>query len=112
MADRDDAGLAQQPLPEFRVIVRHPNKRGPLGPYRLLITVAAVLLVLGQPLWNSLLAGDPSDALLLRIAGLGLLVWITTGIVSRALAQATDPIPTTSLTAEPGAAAPGLADDD
>ena len=92
MADRDDVGLAQQ-LPEFRIIVRHPNKRGPLGPYRLLITVAAVLLVLGLPLWNSLMAGDPSDALLLRVAGLGLLVWITTGIVSRALAQATDPIP-------------------
>ena len=27
-------------LPEFHVVVRHPNKRGPLGPYRLAVAVA------------------------------------------------------------------------
>jgi len=76
------------PLPEYRIIVRHPGRRGPLGPYRLLMAVVVVGLVFGASLWSMLSAMTPDDGVLLRAGVVGLLVWVTTGVVDTALASA------------------------
>lgn len=76
------------PTPEFRIVVRHPGKRGPLGPYRLAMAVGIVLLVFGSTLWSMISAGNPDDGVLLRAAIVGLIVWVTSGVVDTALAEA------------------------
>lgn len=76
------------PLPEYRIVVRHPGRRGPLGPYRLLMVVVVVVLVFGSSLWSMLSAMSPDDGVLLRAGVVGLLVWVTTGVVDKALASA------------------------
>lgn len=100
MADPDTVDTrspaADRAMPEFRIVVRHPNRRGPLGPYRLLIAVAAAMIVLGPGLYSSLTSGAPDDSLLLRAGAIGLLVWITTGVVSTALGSASDRLDDTS----------------
>ncbi len=80
-------------LPEFSLVVKHPGRRGPLGPYRLVACVAVVALVFGSSLLSSITGGAPDDGILLRAAAIGLLVWVTTGIVDSALAAASRPAP-------------------
>ncbi len=75
-------------LPEFRIVVRHPNRRGPLGPYRLGIAVAVVVAVLGPSFYSMIRDRTPDDLILLRAGAIGLLVWFTLGIVSTALESA------------------------
>ena len=70
---------------EFRIVVRSQDRRGPLAPYRLTIAVAVVAVVFGPDLWAGVNAGTPDDGLLIRAGLIGILVWITTGIVSAAL---------------------------
>lgn len=79
-ADVDDAAL-----PEFRIVVERPRQGGPLAPYRLVISIAVVMVVLGPSLYSMVLGQSPDDIVLMRAGGIGLLVWITTGIVSSAL---------------------------
>ena len=84
------------PAKEFRIVVRSQDRRGPLAPYRLTIAVVVVALVLGPALWAGFTAGTPDDGVLIRAALMGMVVWITTGIVSAALADAgarSDPKP-------------------
>lgn len=91
MSDLDDTAESMrtnEPLPEFRIVVRRPDRRGPLAPYRLLVSVGVVMLVFGSTLYRSVVDGMPDDGVLLRAAAVGLLVWITTGIVSSALGAA------------------------
>lgn len=76
------------PVPEFRIVVRHPDRRGPLAPYRFLISVLVVVVVLGPSLYQSVVTGPPDDGVLVRAAVLGLIVWVTTGVVSKALGAA------------------------
>ncbi len=86
-ATTSDSG-ASGPVPEFRIVRRNADRRGPLAPYRLAIAIVVIAVVAGPALWASVRGGTPDDALLLRAAGIGLLVWVTTGIVSKALADA------------------------
>ncbi|MEM1331863.1 MAG: hypothetical protein AAGG08_00265 [Actinomycetota bacterium] len=83
-----DDVAADRDLPEFRIVVRRPNARGPLAMYRLPIVVGVVAVVFGPTLWASVTGGSPDDGVLLRALLLGLLVWVTTGVVSRALGSA------------------------
>ncbi len=98
--DVADAPASGGPVPEFRIVRRNADRRGPLAPYRLAIAIVVIAIVVGPALWASVRGGTPDDALLLRAAGIGLLVWVTTGIVSKALADASlrtdarDPKPT------------------
>lgn len=87
MADKPSTTSAGA-TPEFRIVVRHPGKRGPLGPYRLAMSVAIVLVVFGSTLWTMISTGNPDDGVLLRAAIVGLIVWVTSGVVDRALAEA------------------------
>lgn len=87
MADRSSTTSAGIP-PEFRIVVRHPGQRGPLGPYRLAMAVGIVLLVFGSTLWSMISSGNPDDGVLLRAAIVGLIVWVTSGVVDSALAEA------------------------
>lgn len=93
MPDVDDTDVAGSPpssgpVPEFRIVVRNADRRGPLAPYRLVIAVVVVVLVSGPALWTMVSEGLPDDMVLLRSAAIGWLAWITTGVVSRALADA------------------------
>ena len=73
--------------PEFHLVVRHPNRRGPLAPYRFAITVVFALVVSGGALWDATESGVGIDMALLRIAGSALLAWIIVGRVSKILAS-------------------------
>jgi hypothetical protein len=73
--------------PEFHLVVRHPNRRGPLAPYRFTITVVFALVVSGGALWDATDTGVGIDMALLRIAGSALLAWIIVGRVSKILAS-------------------------
>lgn len=74
--------------PEFRIVVHHPDERGPLAPYRLALSVMVVVLVFGPALYAMTVNGTPDDGLLLRAAAVGFLVWVTSGVVNTALAPA------------------------
>ena len=77
------------PVPEFRVVVSRPHRRGPLAPYRLALAVVFALLVAGGRMWTALSTGQADDAALLVAAGAGLFVWIVTTIISSILAAGT-----------------------
>ena len=80
--------------PEFRVIVRHHNRRGPLGPYRLALAVGFALLIAGNQLLVAASTGRGIDTALLRAALAAWFIWILAGIVSRILAAGRRPRPT------------------
>ncbi|MFK8024859.1 MAG: hypothetical protein AB8G26_12945 [Ilumatobacter sp.] len=83
-----DASDGDGPFPEFSIVVKHPTGRGPIGPYRLVLAVVVAAIVLGPAIYSMLLGRSPDDVVVLRAAGIGLLVWVTTGIVDSALAAA------------------------
>ncbi|MFK7918553.1 MAG: hypothetical protein AB8G14_10775 [Ilumatobacter sp.] len=91
--DSTAVSSGEGPQPEFHIVVRHPGKRGPLGPYRLIMVVAVVLLVFGSTLWSMISTGNPDDGVLLRAGIVGLIVWITSGVVDSALAAADSATP-------------------
>ncbi len=78
-------------LPEFHVVVRHRNKRGPLGPYRLAMAVAFSMLVAGEQLLMAAQTGIGVDDALIRAALAAWFIWILAGVVSRILATAQRP---------------------
>lgn len=92
-------------LPEFRVVVKHRNRRGPLGPYRLVLSVAFALLIAGEDLLDAATTGVGTDAALIRATLAAWFVWILAGLVSRILAageqRATRTTPTADV-ADPG----------
>lgn len=94
MAGRHSKAAVDAPvgLPEFSLVVKHPGRRGPIAPYRLAICVLVVGVVFGVPLYSTLVGSTPDDTVLLRAAAIGVLVWITTGIVDAALAAASNPV--------------------
>lgn len=95
-------------LPEFHVVVRRPNRRGPLGPYRLALAVAFAMVIAGQQLLDAATTGTPSvDAALLRAGLAATFIWLLSGVVSRILAHGDRP---PSSTAKPAAPASGPAD--
>src|SRR6056297_1896513 len=73
--------------PEFHLVVRRPNRRGPLAPYRFAITVVFAFIVSGAALWDAAETGVGVDVALLRTAGSALLAWIIVGRVSKILAS-------------------------
>ncbi len=77
--------------PEFRVVVRHHNRRGPLGPYRLAVAVGFALLIAGNQLLDAASTGRGIDTALLRAALAAWFIWILAGIVSRILAAGRPP---------------------
>lgn len=80
--------------PEFHLVVRHPNRRGPLAPYRFIITVTFAFTVSGVALWDATETGEGIDLALLRIAGSALLAWIVVGRISKILASSVSPAET------------------
>ena len=75
-------------LPQFHVVVRRHNRRGPLGPYRLAMAVAFSMLVAGEQLLMAAETGVGVDDALIRAALAAWFIWILAGIVSRILATA------------------------
>lgn len=76
---------------EFHVVVKRPNRKGPIAPYRFAITVVFALLVSGTPLLRATETGDGLDAALIRIALTALFAWILLGQISKILGSATVP---------------------
>lgn len=77
--------------PEFHLVVRHPNRRGPLAPYRFAITVVFAFAVSGAALWDATETGVGIDIALLRTAASALLAWIIVGRISKILASSVSP---------------------
>lgn len=77
--------------PEFHVVVRHQDRRGPLGPYRLTLAVAFALLVAANDLLAAATTGVGIDRALTRAAVAALFIWILSGVVSRILVAGTRP---------------------
>lgn len=87
-SDAQDTDVGVAAPPEFEIVVRRPGQRGPLAPYRLVISIAVVMVVLGPTLYSMVAGQTPDDVVLLRAGAIGVIVWITTGIVSSALGSA------------------------
>ena len=85
--------------PEFHVVVRHPNRRGPLGPYRLALAVGFSLLIAGSQLLEAASTGIGIDAALLRALMAAWFIWVLVGIVSRILAAGRRAAPPTTTPA-------------
>lgn len=79
--------------PEFHLVVKRASRRGPIAPYRLVITVAFALAVAGMPLWDAANSTVGVDSALLHVAGAGLFAWIVLGRVSAILGSASRPTP-------------------
>ena len=73
-------------VPEFHVVVRHPNRRGPLGPYRFALAVGFALLIAGRDLLDAAGTGQDIDTALTRAGIAAAFIWVLSGIVSRILA--------------------------
>lgn len=79
--------------PEFHIVVKRPNKRGPLAPYRFMITIVFALIMSGMPLWNALQTGHGLDPALLRWTGSAAFAWIVLGQINKILGSASVPTP-------------------
>lgn len=91
--------MARTPVadtPEFHVVVRRPNRRGPLAPYRFAITVVFALLVSGAPLWRATETGEGIDRALIRLALTAVFAWILLGQINKILASANVPTESSS----------------
>lgn len=77
--------------PEFHIVIKRPNRRGPLAPFRFIITVAFAFAVAGMPLWHATEAGQSVDAALIRAGVAALFSWIVVGRINKILASATMP---------------------
>jgi hypothetical protein len=62
--------------------------RGPLGPWRLSLAVAAAAVFTGMPLLDAAQTGLGLDMALARSFGVAFLVWIASGWVNKMLAAA------------------------
>ncbi len=83
-------------VPEFRIVVTRPNPRGPLGPYRLLLSVVFAFAVAGTRIWTGLSSGQADDGALVAAAVAGLFVWVLTTIISNILGSVATPPPSTA----------------
>lgn len=79
--------------PEFHVVVRHQDRRGPLGPYRLSLAVGFAMLIAGNDLLAAASSGTDIDTALINAGVAAGFIWILSGIVSRILASGGRPSP-------------------
>lgn len=61
---------------------------GPLGPWRLSLSIIVAAAFTGMPLSDAATTGDGLDLALLRSFGVAFLTWIAVGRVNRMLGQA------------------------
>ena len=66
-------------------VQKHP---GPLGPWKLSISVAVSAAFTGLPLYDAVVTGVGTDMALLRSFGVGFLTWIAASSVNRVVATA------------------------
>lgn len=76
MSKKDRAEAAPEP----------PKPQGPLGPWRLSISVLVALGFTGMPLWQTAQTGVGLDMALLRSFGVAFITWIATGRLNKLLA--------------------------
>lgn len=74
--------------PEFHIIVRRPNRKGPLAPYRFAIVIVFALAVSGIPLLDATETGRDIDLALGRTALSALFAWLVVGRINKILASA------------------------
>jgi hypothetical protein len=79
--------IVKKDAPEFRIIVKRPNRRGPIAPYRMALTVLFVFFVAGRQLWAAAMTGYGSDGALIDAGVAGLFIWVLSGIVNAILSQ-------------------------
>jgi hypothetical protein len=79
--------VVKQDAPEFRIIVKRPNRRGPIAPYRMALTVLFVFFVAGRQLWAAAMNGYGAEGALIDAGVAGLFIWVLSGIVNAILSQ-------------------------
>jgi hypothetical protein len=75
--------------PQFHIVVRRPDKRGPLAPYRFALTVGFALALTGRSLWAAAMTGVGIDHALTIFGLVALLAWFVVGRISSILGAAT-----------------------
>lgn len=93
---RKKSGGGEHRAPEFHIVARRPHSKGPLAPYRFLITIGFALAVAGSALWNAAQTGVGVDPALIRFGVSALFAWIVVGHVSSILGSAERPTPRSS----------------
>ena len=84
MAKMSDTRSAPD-VPEFHIVVRRPNARGPIGPYRLTIAVLFALFVAGRDLYDAAMTGTNYDGALIHAGMAALFIWVLSGVVNSIL---------------------------
>jgi hypothetical protein len=79
--------------------VRRPS--GPLGPWRLSLSIVAAAVFTGMPLSRAATTGIDLDFALMRSFGVAFFAWVALSMINRVLADATAAVD-----------APGMQDDD
>ena len=77
--------------PEFHIVVRRPNGRGPIAPYRFAITIVMAAMIAGRGLWTALELADGIDMALLRVFGAAVFAWFVLGKIDRIIGSAPPP---------------------
>jgi len=80
--------------PQFHLVVRRPSRKGPIAPYRFVISVVFALALAGMPVWDAAETGEGIDAALLRAGGAALFAWVVLGRVNTILSSAVPGAPT------------------
>lgn len=78
-------------LPEFHIVVRRPNRHGPIAPYRMALSVAFALFVAGRELWHAVQDGVGYDDALIHAGAAALFIWVLSGIVNSILVNGSQP---------------------
>lgn len=87
MTDLDQRSAA----PEFHLVVKRPNERGPLAPYRMTLAVLFAMWIAGQRLWDAAQTGIGVDRALLLAGVSALFIWIISGVINNILKSAAPP---------------------
>lgn len=82
---------SEHDVPEFHIVVRRPNARGPIGPYRLTIAVMFALFVAGRELWDAAMTGSNYDGALIHAGMAALFIWVLSGVVNSILRTSRPP---------------------
>lgn len=81
----------ERDLPEFHIVVRRPNHKGPIAPYRMTLAVAFAMFVAGRELWHAVQSGTGYDDALIHAGAAAVFIWVLSGIVNSILTNGAPP---------------------
>lgn len=72
-------------------MVKRPNARGPLAPYRMTLAVLFAMWIAGRRLWDAAETGIGVDRALLLAGASALFIWVISGVINNILKSAAPP---------------------